>query len=426
MKITRKDITKTKVELTISLGASELSGAEQVALVRLGEKIKVAGFRKGKVPISVVKKQVSPEELSSQTVNEAINRAVPEAFMNEKLQVLDRPEVVVKKFVPLQELEFTAEVEIVPTVTLGNYKKLSAMKPKVSVIKKDIDEVIERMRTGFSEKKEIQRALQNGDEAIIDFKGFDAKNEPFSGGKGKDYPLIIGSGSFIPGFEEGLIGKKAGDKFELPVTFPKDYHAAHLAGQKCKFKVTVNNVKEVSLPKVDDSFAAKCGPFKTVKELTDDIKREITAQREHEATEQYKDALVGALVKSSKPVAPESLIKAQMKNIETDFTQNLSARGLTLDQYLADKNLSHSDWEKSELQDAAQKRIESAMVLNELSRVEKITVSDEEITARHKQMLEQYTDPNIRLQLETPEARQDIANRLVTEKTLDALVAFNK
>lgn len=425
MRTTKKNISDTRVELTISLSDKELNNAEEVALVQLGEKVKVPGFRPGKVPIAVVKKQVSGEELGAQTLNVAINRAIPEAFDSEKLQVLDRPEVDVKKFVPNQELEFTAEVEILPAVKLADYKKLRATAPKVSVIKKDIDDVIERMRTGFSEKSDVKRVAKMGDEVTIDFKGFDAKGEAFSGGEGKDYPLILGSGSFIPGFEEGLVGKKTNEKFDLPVVFPKDYQAAHLAGQKCKFEVQVKLVKEVSLPKVDDLFAAKCGPFKTIKELRDDIKREITSQREHEANEKLKDALVEELVKKSKPVAPAVLIKAQMKNIETDFVQNLQARGLTLERYLEDKKWTREEWEKGDLHEVAEKRVQSAMVLNEVGRVENITVSDEEINARHQQLLEQYSDPNIRLQLETPEARQDIANRIATEKTLDKLIQLN-
>jgi trigger factor len=426
MKITRKDLSKTKVELTIMLGAAELKNAEEVALVHLGEKMKIAGFRPGKAPLPMIRKQVNPEELASHTLNDAINSSVPQAFVTEKVQALDRPEVEVKKYVPGQELEYTAEVEILPEFTLADYKKLTATAPKVSVLKKDIDEVIERMRQGFAERKEVQRAVKDGDEAVIDFKGFDAKGEAFAGGEAKDYPLVIGSGSFIPGFEEGLIGKKAGEGFDLPVTFPKEYQAAHLAGQKCKFEVTVKEVKEVVLPKVDDEFAAKCGPFTDVKQLQDDIKKEIAAQREHEAREQLKDLLVEELVKKSKPTIPEVLVKDQMKNIETDFTQNMMSRGLTLEQYLTDKSLTREEWEKTELHDAATKRVSAAMVLSEVSRAEGIAVTDEEVMARLQELGQQYPDPKMRAQLDTPEVKNDIANRIVTEKTLDRLIELHK
>ncbi|MBI3494361.1 trigger factor [Candidatus Saccharibacteria bacterium] len=425
MKVTRKNLTTTKVLLTISLSQKELAGAEQVALVHMGNELKVPGFRKGKVPVDVVKKNVSAEELNSHTMSDAINRAVPEAFAEQNLQPLDRPEVEVKKYVPGEELEFTAEVEVLSPIKLGDYKKLKVVKPKISVVKKDVDQVIERMRTSFSEKKPVERAAKNGDEANIDFKGFDGKGEAFAGGEGKDYPLIIGSNSFIPGFEEGLVGKKAGDVFDLPVTFPSDYQAAHLAGQKCKFEVKIKEVREVVLPKVDDEFAKKCGPFNSVAELEADIKNEIKAQREHEAAEGLKDQLVEQLVASSKMETPEVLVKDQMKNIELDFTQNLAARGMSLEQYLEDKKLSREDWEKTELHDAAEKRIQAALVLAEVSKLEKITVDNDEVEVRHQQLLQQYPDPNMRLQLETPEAKQDIFNRLATEKTLDRLAEIN-
>ncbi len=425
MKVTRKNITPTKVELTVVLGSKELSGAEQVALVHLSQELKIPGFRPGKAPLSVVKKKVSPEELQSHLMGDAVNRAVPEALELEKLQALDRPEVSVKKFVPGTTLEFTLEVEVLPEVTLGDYKKLKVTRPKITVTKKDIDEVVERMRQGFADKKEVKRAAKNGDELTIDFKGFDKKGEAFAGGEGKDYPLTLGSNTFIPGFEEGLVGKKAGDKTNVNVTFPKEYHAAHLAGEKVKFEVHVNAVKEVALPELNDEFAAKCGPFTSIVELRKDIEKEIKAQREHESTEKLKDQLVEQLVKVSEPLVPEVLIKDQMKNIELDFVQNLAARGMSLDQYLEEKNWTKEEWEKKDLHEAAVRRVQSALVLSELSKKEKIQVTQDELNARHQQLLEQYPDPNMRLQLDTPEARADLSNRVLTEKTLERLIEIN-
>lgn len=426
MKITRKDINPTKVELTVTLGVKELAGAEQVALVHLSQELKIPGFRPGKAPLSVVKKKVSSEELQSHLMGDAVNRAVPEALEAESLQALDRPEVSVKKFVPGELLEFTLEVEVLPSVTLGDYKTLKVTRPKVTVTKKDIDEVVERMRRGFSDKKEVKRAAKDGDELVIDFKGFDKKGVAFAGGEGKDYPLTLGSNTFIPGFEEGLVGKKAGDKTTLSVKFPKEYHAAHLAGEEVTFEVTVKQVKAISLPKLDDEFAAKCGPFTSVEDLRKDIEKEIKAQREHEATEQLKDQLVEQLVKVSNPPVSEILIGDQMKNIERDFVQNLAARGMSLDQYLEEKNWTREEWEKKDLHEAAVRRVQAALVLSELSKKEKIQVTQEELDVRHQQLLEQYPDPNMRLQLDTPEARADLSNRVLTEKTLEHLMKLNK
>ena len=231
MKTTVKNLSDTKVELTISVSKEELQAAEQVALVKLSKDVKVPGFRKGNVPASVAAKHVDPNALNQQTLEDALSKAVAESFTNENIQALERPAVEIKKFVPGSELEFTAEAEILPKVTLGDYKKLKASKAKVTVADKEIDEVIDRMRSGFAEKKDVTRTAKNGDEATIDFVG-KKDGVAFEGGTGNDYPLTLGSNSFIPGFEEGIIGKKPGETFDIDLTFPKDYHATDLKGAK--------------------------------------------------------------------------------------------------------------------------------------------------------------------------------------------------
>ena len=330
MKTTVKKLSDTKVELTISLGNEELSAAEQVALTKMAGDVKVPGFRKGKVPVSVAAKHVNPAALQEQTLDNALSKAVAEAFMAEKIQALDRPAVDVKKFVPGQELEFTAEVEIIPPVKLGNYKKLKAKRQAVKVEDKEVEEIITRMRENFTEKTEVKRAAKEGDEAVIDFTG-KKDDVPFDGGAAKDFALKLGSGQFIPGFEEGVVGHKAGETFDLKLTFPKDYHAKELAGADVVFTVTLHKVNELSLPEVNDEFAAKCGPFTSVDELKADIKREITAQKDREADEKLKDDLVGELAEVSKVALPELLIDDQIRSIEQDLMQNLIYLGFTLD-----------------------------------------------------------------------------------------------
>jgi trigger factor len=331
MKTTVKHLSDTKVELTISLNKDELKAAEQVALTKLAKSIKVPGFRKGNVPASVASKHVDPEMLSQQTLEDALSKAVAEAYTSEDIQALDRPAVEIKKFVPGSELEFTAEAEILPKITLGDYKKLKASKAKIIVAAKDVTEIIERMRAGFSEKKEVKRAAKNGDEVTIDFVG-KKDGVAFDGGTGTDYDLTLGSNSFIPGFEEGIVGKKPGETFDLDLEFPKEYHVADLKGAKVVFTTTLKTVKEIALPEVNDEFAAKAGPFKTVAELKDDIKRELTAQKEREEGEKLKDELVKQLVEVSKVPVPEVLVKDQAESIERDMTQNLMYQGLSLEQ----------------------------------------------------------------------------------------------
>jgi trigger factor len=426
MKTTVKNLSETKVELTISLGKDELEAARQVALTKLAKSIKVPGFRKGNVPASVAAKHVDPEMLDQQTLEDALSKAVAESYMNEDIQALDRPAIEIKKYVPGSELEFTAEAEVLPKVKLGDYKKLKAAVKKISVSAKEIDEIIDRMRQGFAEKKDVKRAAKMGDEAKIDFVG-KKDGVAFDGGTGTDYDLTLGSNSFIPGFEEGIVGKKIGETFDLELEFPETYHVADLKGAKVVFTTTLKGLKEVVLPEVDDEFAKKSGPFKTVVELKEDIKRELTAQKEREAKENMKDDLVKQLVAVSDVPVPEILVKDQSESIERDMTQNLMYQGLTLDQYLENKGFeSKEKWLESEVKDAATKRVQAGLVLSELSKVEKIEATSEELAEHINMYKKQYANnPQMVAQFDQPEAQRDIANRLLTEKTVERLVELN-
>jgi trigger factor len=426
MKTTVKKLSDTNVCLTITLGADELNAAEQVALTKMARDLKVPGFRKGKVPVSVAAKHVNPMALQEQVLDNALSKAVAEAFMNEKLQALERPSVEVKKFVPNQEVEFTAEATVVPPVKLGDYKKLKAKAQTVKVEAKDVDEIIERMQQNFVDKSEVTRAAREGDEAIIDFVG-KKDGVAFDGGSAKDFALKLGGGQFIPGFEEGVVGHKAGETFDLDLEFPKDYHAENLAGAKVVFSVTLHKVNELKLPELNDEFAAKCGPFTDVKKLKADIKREITAQKEREAKEKLKDELVAELADSSRVALPELLIDDQMRSIEQDLMQNLSYRGLTMDSYLKTQGFKDkADWQKKEARPAAAKRVKAGLVLAELSKELGVEVSREELDRQISTFKQQYSkDANLAARFDDPNVHRDIANRMITDKTIDRLVELN-
>jgi trigger factor len=423
MKTTVKHLSDTKVELTITLGEKELKDAELVALKKIAKDIKVPGFRKGKVPASVAAKNVDPNALGQQTLDDALSKAVAEAFTSENIQALDRPQVDIKKFVPGKELEFTAETEILPEIKVGDYKKLNAKKEKIAVTAKDVDEIIERMRQGFAERKPSDNAAKDGDEVIIDFVG-KKDGVAFDGGTATDYTLKIGSSQFIPGFEEGIIGHKAGETFDLELKFPSDYHAKDLAGAKVTFTTTLKEVKEVVLPELNDELAAKAGPFTSVEDLKDDIKREITNQKEREATEKLKDELIDQLIKVSTIPVPEILVKDQSQSIEQDMTQNLMYQGMSLDMYLESKKLTKEAWLDSEVKDAAEKRVKAGLVLAELSKIEKVTATDEELAEKITQYQAQFGAKSGQ-DFTAPELQRDIANRLLTDKTIDLLLELN-
>jgi trigger factor len=423
MKTTVKNLSDTKVALTITVSAKELEDAQQVALTKLTKTIKVPGFRKGKVPMSVAAKHVDPNLLAEQSLDDALSKAVSEAFTTENIQALDRPQVEVKKFVPGQELEFVAEVDVLPKITLGDYKKLGVKKTVAKATAADVDEIIDRMRKGTAERVETKEAAKDGDEVVIDFTG-KRDGVAFDGGTATDYTLSLGSNQFIPGFEEQIVGHKAGEEFDIDVTFPEQYHSDALAGQPVTFSIVIKAVKQIVLPEVDDAFASKAGPFKTVKEMKDDIKREVQAGKDREADDSFKDALVTALIKTSKVSAPQILVADQTKSIEQDMTQNLAYQGLTLDNYLGNKKLTYEKWLETEVKEAAENRVKAGLVLAELSKVEKVTASDEELAAKISQYQEQYGNRSGQ-DFTTPELQRDIANRLLTDKTIELLAELN-
>ena len=425
MKTSVKYLSDTKVAVNVTLGVSELKDAELAALNELGKDIKVPGFRKGKVPVSVVSKNVNPNMLAQKTLESALSKAVADAFISEKLQALDRPEVEVKKFVPGSELEFTAESEVMPKIKIGDYKNLKSTAKKVSVTKKDIAEITDRLKKGFSSKKTVQRPAKLTDEVNIDFEG-KKDGIAFDGGKGEKYDLVLGSNSFIPGFEDGIIGKKTGETFDLKLTFPEDYHADNLKGAEVVFTTTINEIKEVVEPELNNELAAKAGPFKTVEELEDDIKREITKQKETEATEKLKDDLVAELVEKSTVPVPDVLLKDQMKLIEQDTNRNLMYRGMSIDDYIKSlKYKDKNDWLENEVRPIAEKRVKAGLLLAELSKVEKIEATENELLEKINQLGKQYPSEDMRKHLKTPEVQRDVANRILTEKTVDRLVSLN-
>lgn len=423
MKHTLKKLSDTSVQVTVTLDAKDLTTAKKAAVAHLAPNVKVAGFRKGKVPANVAEKNIDESLLANETVEHAINIALNDVAVAEDLRVLDQPNIDLKGFEPYNELKFEATIEILPEITLGDYKKLKVKKDATDVSKAEIEEVVERMRTQFAEKKDVTREAKEGDEVTIDFTGMIA-DVPFDGGAASDYVLVLGSKSFIPGFEEAIAGHKVGEEFNVPLAFPKDYQAENLRGAKTVFAVNLKGIQEVALPKVDAEFAAKLGPFTSVAEVRKDIERELTAQKDRSVTEKFKDDLIGALVGVSKVPVPQVLVDDQSRSIEQDTIQNLAYRGTTAEQYMEQRGYkTHEEWHEKEFKVAAERRVQAGLVLSELSKVEKIAVTADELEARHAQMLTEY--PNMQAELNKPEARRDLANRLITEKTVDRLVELN-
>ena len=425
MKTKLKNISDVKVELTISLGVEELKAAEQVALTKLAKEVKIEGFRKGKAPLEMVAAQVDQNVLGQEIIENALSKAVAEAFLKEKIQAINRPEVDVKKFVPGTELEFTATSEIMPKVELGDYKNLKVKKEKVSVSQKEVNETIDQILKNFAEKKKVKRAAKEGDEVVIDFLG-KKDGVAFDGGKAEKFPLELGSKSFIPGFEEGLIGKKAGDELSLDLKFPKDYHAKDLAGAKVVFEVKIHEVRENVLPEINEEFLSKLGEFKTKEDFEKQIKEDLKTQKQAEADDKFKDELVKKLAEVSKVPVPEILLEDQKQSIEMDMQQNLMYSGLSLDDYLKRMGKTREEWLENDVKAVAESRVKSGLALAELSKVEKIQSSVDELDARIAQLKEQYgNSKEVVKQLSSDDVRRNLANQILTEKTIDLLVKLN-
>lgn len=430
MKVSKKELSESKIEFTVVLENEEIKHAHDESVSRLSKTVKVKGFREGKVPKEVAEKAINPAELADEEINHAVNDAMSKIVNDENVQILDRPAIDIKKFVPGQTIEFKATVEIVPPIALAKTSGLGVKKDEVKIADKQITDVLENLAKGQSVKEKVSRKAENGDEVEIDFEGFmdAAKTDPFDGGKGEKYPLVLGSGSFIPGFEEGIIGHEKNDEFDLNVEFPENYGAKNLAGKKVVFAVKIREIREIKSPKIDDDFAKKMAPdLKTLDDLKNDIKRELTEQAEKAAQTKFENELIEKLAEKSKiPEIPQILIEDQERAMEQQFTQNLMYQGMSLEQYFEMEKLDHEKWVKRDLEPAAKKRVANSMVMAELAKKWDVQASEDEVLARREQILAQYSRPEIRKQFETPEIFREISQQVVAEKTLAKLASENK
>lgn len=424
MNTTTKKLSDTRVEVKVVLDASDLKTAREKAINRLAANLKVQGFRKGKAPASLVEKNLAPNEITNETLDIAVRSTMPAAFDAAKQAPIAIENVNVTKYVPEESAEYVATAQVLPDVKLGDFKKLKAKMDKTEPSVKDVQEILDNIVNAYAEKVVAKKAAANGDEVIIDFVG-KKDGEAFPGGSAKDHHLTLGSGQFIPGFEDGIVGHSAGDKFDLELTFPKDYPEKTLAGQKTVFEVLVKQVNEVKKPALDDELAKKCGNFKTIDELKADIKKNLETQNRHRAIEKYREDLVAELVKNSKVAAPEILISDQLRFIKDDVTRNAASRGMTLEQYLERAGQTAEEWEK-EARAVAEARVKSSLILQILAKEQNIIASDEETDAKVAELRDVYRNSKEAMaNLKKPEVRQDIKNRLTIDKTLDFLVEAN-
>jgi len=421
MQVKKEQLNPTKLKLTVSADPAELDNIRQGVLKQLGREAKVPGFRPGKAPEALLEKQLDPALLQSEFLEQAVNFLYVNAVQQNNLRPAAQPTISVTKFVPFSTLEFTAELEAVGDIKLPDYKKMKLAEKPVEATAKDVEEILENLRERSAEREEVKRAAKSGDEATIDFKGVDAKTEAaIEGAEGSDYPLALGSKTFIPGFEDEIIGVKPGEEKTFTLTFPKDYGVKDLQNRKVKFTVKVKKVQELKKPKLDDAFAATVGPFKSLSELKADIKKQLTAERKREARQAYDNELLEKIAQKSQIAIPDALIEEEIDRLEEEEKRDLVYRGQTWQEHLDAEGVT-AEAHREQKRAAAELRVKAGLVLGEIADKENVTVTPEELEIRIQLLKGQYTDPTMQAELDKPENRRDIHSRMMAEKTLDKL-----
>lgn len=423
MKVNINHPSESEAIVSVIAADSELTTIKNQVLQSYQDRVKVPGFRAGKVPSDMLEKHVDANGLQTEFLESAIEQLYTQALQANGIRPVGRPQIAIKKFVPYGTLEFEATVPVIGKIKLADYKKIKLAKPTVSITAKDVDEVITSLAQRAASKKEVERAAKLGDELNIDFRGVDAKDKLVSGAEGKNYPLVLGSSSFIPGFEDNLVGLKAKEEKTFTIPFPKDYGVKALGGKKVTFTVQVLTVQEVALPKVDDSFAATVGPFKSLSELKADIKKQVSLERQRESDRAYENELIQKISSKSTLTVPEVLINDQIDRIEQEERQNLNYRGQTWQEHLAEEGVNEEE-HRLQKRPQAEERIKASLVMAEIAEAEKLEVTPEELEIRMQILKGQYQDPKMQEELDKPEARRDIAGRILTEKTLEKLVGY--
>lgn len=389
MSLQVEKLEKNMAKLTIEVPASDLEKALQSAYKKQKNKISLPGFRKGKVPRQMIEKMYGAEIFFDDAANEIIPKAYADAYDECELEIVSRPEINIVQIEKGKPFIFTAEVATKPEVTLGEYKGLEVDKVSTRVTQKEVEAKIEEEAEKNARTVTVEdRAVQDGDEVILDFEGF-VDGEAFEGGKGENYPLTIGSGSFIPGFEEQLVGAEAEKEVEVKVTFPEDYHAEELKGKEAVFKCTVHEIKAKELPEIDDEFAAEVSEFDTLDEYKADVKAKIKEQKATDGKRKQEDQAVEQAVKNASYEIPDAMVDTQISQMANDFAQRIQSQGLTMEQYYQFTGMTEEKMNE-EFKPQAVKRIETRLVLEAIAKAENIEISDEKLDEEIAKMAEAY------------------------------------
>ena len=389
MSLQVEKLEKNMAKLTIEVPAEEFEKALEAAYQKNKNKISLPGFRKGKAPRAMIEKMYGKEVFYEDAANEIIPDAYEKALEECTEDIVSSPKIDVTQIEAGKSFIFTAEVALKPEVTLGTYKGVEVDKVEIEVSDEEVDAQIERERESNARTISVEdRAVKDGDMTVIDFEGF-VDGVAFEGGKGENYPLTIGSGAFIPGFEEALVGAEIGKETDVNVTFPEDYQASELAGKAAVFKCTVKEIKEKQLPELDDEFAAEVSEFDTLAEYKEDVKKNLMTKKEDAAKAAKEDAVIDAIVEAAQMEIPDAMVETQQRQMVEEFAQRIQSQGLSMEQYMQFTGLTPAAMIE-QVKPQALKRIQSRLVLEAVVAAEKIEATDADFEDEVKVMAEAY------------------------------------
>ena len=384
-----EDLGKNMVKLTIETPAEVFEDAIKKAYEKNKNKISIQGFRKGKAPYQMVVKMYGKEMFYEDAANLIIPDAYEQAVKESGLEIVSRPEIDATQIESGKAFIFTATVAKKPEVTLGDYKGLEVEKQEITVSDEEIDAEIKKEQEKNAKEINIEdRTIAEGDTATIDYEGF-VDGVAFEGGKAENHPLVIGSHSFIPGFEEGLIGKTLGEECDVEVTFPEEYHAKELAGKPAVFKCKVNEITAKELPEIDDEFASEVSDFDTLAEYRESIEKSLREKKEAQAKTELENALVAKAIENATMDVPDAMIESTAREMAEEFAKRLQMQGLSIQQYFQYTGMTPQKY-LDDLKPQAKKRIETRLVLEAIAKAENIEISDEEVESELSKMAEQY------------------------------------
>ena len=414
-------LEKSRVALTIEVGAEEFEAAVNKAYLKMRGKMNIPGFRPGKAPRKMIESMYGAEVFYEEAVNAVLPDAYESAVDEQKLEVVGYPQVEIES-VGKEGAVFKCTVAVYPEVELGQYKGLEAVKAEVKVMAADVNARLKEMAERNSRLVAVERAVKKGDTANIDFEGFD-NGVAFEGGKGDAFDLEIGSGSFVPGFEDQLIGMKAGEEKDIDITFPENY-TPELAGKPVVFHVKVNEVKVKELPAIDDEFAKDVSEFDTLKELKADIKKKLTAERTESAQRAFEDVLMAKVAEGVEADVPHEMVELQAEQMTEGFKQQLASQGIPFDQYLKMTNTTEADF-KSQAYGPAEQQVKMDLAISAIVKAENLAATDDEVEAEMKKVADRYGMDldTVKKYLRPEEVKEQVIREKVIKLVADNAVA---